>query len=336
MRRAVRGVPESRVRAGGDAVLHRFAAWQTPFSVVSGLMPGVLVLVFATDLIVGHEGANRTQILWWIVLFGIATTLPFALGRRYPAWLGLVMVAFYAGWITYFIVWVNHVHAHISALLELPMVALYLGWFFRPGIGRPFMFVCVVAVIVAVSLNPEVAGPGIPSWITTGYAIMIAGLGFEGGVFIRRVADARLERDELTGALNRRGLDRLARLTASRAARRDVQLTCVVIDFDHFKEINDSAGHAAGDTALRDTVLHWMSHMNRSDLIARTGGDEFVIILHCCTEDGRMLVEEVQRSSPHPWSYGISAFPSGDTLDRAIARADEHLYRARGNRRRNA
>lgn len=336
MRRTPGGRPEFRLRAAAEVAVKRFVAWQTPFSVVSGLMPGVLVIVFMSDYFVGHEGVNRPQILRWVLLFGVAAVIPFLLGRRYPGWLGLLMVGIYAGWITYFIVLVNHVHAHVSALLELPVVALYLGWFYRPRIGRPFMLACVVAVIVAAILNPEIAGPGVPPWITTGYAVMIATLGYEGGVFVRRMADVRLEVDELTGALNRRGLERRTRVATRSAAREGTPLSCVVIDFDRFKELNDTAGHAAGDSALRETVVHWIGHMNRSDLIARTGGDEFVIVLHCCPEDARMLVEDVRRASPHPWSYGIAAFPPGETLDGAIARADEHLYHAREDRRREA
>lgn len=332
MTREVRSRPETSLRAAAETVWRRFYLWQTPFSFVSGLMPMVLVIVFLVDFVVGHEGANRPQIARWMILFGVATVVPFVMGRRFPRWLGLVMVGVFAVWIFYFIVFVPHTHAHISAMLELPVVALYLGWFYPPRSGRSLMLACVAAAIIATVLNPGMGGDGISRWTVTGYAVLIAGIGFEGGILVRRMADVRLERDELTGALNRRGLVRRSSIVLRDAARTGSPISCVVIDFDDFKRLNDTEGHAAGDAALRESVIHWVKHLGRNDLIARTGGDEFVILLHRAEQETRLLVDEIRSDAPHPWSVGIAERRPWERLDGVIARADERLYAFREER----
>lgn len=119
--------------------------------------------------------------------------------------------------------------------------------------------------------------------------------------------------DPLTGAANRKALDlRLARLFDGLPGSLPAEL--VVIDLDHFKPINDSGGHAAGDAMLK-AVAQAISHCVRAgDLVVRTGGDEFALLLEQCTHDAALRVAESVRAAIGgivlPWgqhSYSVGA-----------------------------
>jgi len=92
-------------------------------------------------------------------------------------------------------------------------------------------------------------------------------------------AERRAQTDALTGVLNRRSL--LERLEAAclRARARDLPIALLFIDLDHFKQINDSYGHAAGDACLRAIIDPIQAELRQSDVIGRFGGEEFVVIL---------------------------------------------------------
>jgi diguanylate cyclase (GGDEF)-like protein len=85
--------------------------------------------------------------------------------------------------------------------------------------------------------------------------------------------------DALTGALNRRALEEVALREASRSIRHGNPLCMIVMDIDEFKQINDARGHAAGDAVLRALVVQVKAMLRLNDLIARTGGEEFTILL---------------------------------------------------------
>jgi two-component system, cell cycle response regulator len=84
--------------------------------------------------------------------------------------------------------------------------------------------------------------------------------------------------DFLTGWHNRRYLNARLKEELSRSQRQGTNLTCLVIDLDHFKQINDKHGHLAGDAALREAALRVDAHIRGSDAAARFGGDEFVVL----------------------------------------------------------
>ena len=92
-------------------------------------------------------------------------------------------------------------------------------------------------------------------------------------------AERRAQTDALTGVLNRRSL--LERLDAAclRAQARGLPISLLFIDLDHFKQINDSYGHQAGDACLRAIIEPIHAELRQSDVIGRYGGEEFVVIL---------------------------------------------------------
>lgn len=157
------------------------------------------------------------------------------------------------------------------------------------------------------------------------------------------VADLALL-DDLTGVGNRRQL--LARLTeeCARSGRSGEPFTLLVIDLDGFKAINDTHGHAAGDACLQHFALMAQTRLRPGDMLARTGGDEFCIVLPTSTlREGAMIarrVVEVCRADaeqcagqdiPIAVSVGVAQWTREIGLhpDRLIAAADHALYDAK-------
>ncbi len=149
--------------------------------------------------------------------------------------------------------------------------------------------------------------------------------------------------DSLTGASNRGQFMRFGESEWSRAARFDHPLTVMLLDIDHFKKINDTYGHEAGDDALRAISAACRKSLRRQDLWARLGGEEFAVML-IETEAGeaRLMAERLRKAVSKlqikskgqtfgmTTSIGIAqANVAGETLEDALRRADEALYRAK-------
>ncbi|HXT16972.1 MAG TPA: diguanylate cyclase [Gemmatimonadaceae bacterium] len=164
-----------------------------------------------------------------------------------------------------------------------------------------------------------------------------------------RRLEALATTDPLTRVLNRRAL--LDRLTAEvdRARRFESALTLLLLDVDHFKQINDTAGHLAGDSVLRQLGALLEDAVRKVDVVARYGGEEFVVILPETSNDGATIFAErlreriegqafdvsVDRPVHLTVSIGIATFPSPriTSTEDLFARADEALYRAKSGGR---
>jgi diguanylate cyclase (GGDEF)-like protein len=134
--------------------------------------------------------------------------------------------------------------------------------------------------------------------------------------------------DYLTGLLNRSGFLTAALRERALANRTGAPLTVAVIDLDNFKQVNDRAGHAAGDQLLAALGRQWREHMRPSDILARHGGDEFVLLLPGTTHrEAEAVLERLHGEEQLiAWSIGISEWEIGESLDSPLARADRHLY----------
>jgi diguanylate cyclase (GGDEF)-like protein len=159
-----------------------------------------------------------------------------------------------------------------------------------------------------------------------------------------REAHDRIEqlsrKDALTELTNRRWLDEILHGEAERARRYDVPFCVVMIDLDHFKDVNDTFGHAVGDQVLIAVARALESSARMSDVVARYGGEEFLALLpNSAVEQAWVLAERMRagvrgiplpfRSEPMTASFGVAQWRPDDTVAGLVDRADEALYRAK-------
>ncbi|PKN96486.1 MAG: hypothetical protein CVU43_20455 [Chloroflexi bacterium HGW-Chloroflexi-5] len=150
--------------------------------------------------------------------------------------------------------------------------------------------------------------------------------------------------DPLTGLANRRQLLQRLDVEISKARRHGYPLSAVMIDIDHFKSINDTFGHDGGDRVLAGVAQTMRSMCRKEDIVARFGGEEFVLILPFspaastleCAERIRKAIQNTSFegiSSQVSASFGVTLFSPDDTQDSFLKRADDALYKAKASGR---
>jgi diguanylate cyclase len=148
--------------------------------------------------------------------------------------------------------------------------------------------------------------------------------------------------DQLTGALNRRGLDDALAREAARADRNVAPLCIALIDLDNFKNLNDRFGHQAGDCALVHLVAMVRDVVRSHDFIGRYGGEEFMLVLPASRiEEGATVVKRLQQALaarplvwdgahlPLTFSAGVAERSHGEKEPSLIGRADAAMYQAK-------
>lgn len=158
-----------------------------------------------------------------------------------------------------------------------------------------------------------------------------------------RAAEQRAFKDELTGTNNRRAFFEQGNAIHEHAVRHNRPYSVIMLDIDHFKHINDTFGHAAGDAALQAVADTVDAIARASDVAGRFGGDEFALCLpDTGVDEGGILAERIRRAiagKETPWggdpltvtrSIGIAKYQEGDvSVDTTLIRADDALYRAK-------
>lgn len=212
------------------------------------------------------------------------------------------------------------------AAFAYPWIAIYAAHFFprRAVIAQGVLISVGLAVGLLLSGLPQVAIYWVVVTVTI-WSICIL-LGNLSESLRRQVAT-----DPLTGLLNRSGFLTGALRERALADRTGAPLTVAVIDLDDFKEVNDREGHAAGDELLRILARQWRGRIRPGDILARHGGDEFLLLLPSTGSGGAeaALQRLCRPEDPVGWSTGISEWLPGESLDAALARADHRLYEAK-------
>jgi two-component system, cell cycle response regulator len=153
--------------------------------------------------------------------------------------------------------------------------------------------------------------------------------------------------DGLTQVFNRRYFEDAIERELSRARRYTRPLSLVMIDIDHFKKINDSFGHLAGDAVLKEVASTIRTRTRREDVLARYGGEEFALLLpEVDVKGGAQLAEKVRKLvEKHTFTFDGEAIPvslsagvatvlkKSDDSHELIRRADEKLYEAKSSGR---
>lgn len=160
--------------------------------------------------------------------------------------------------------------------------------------------------------------------------------------------------DSLTGVYNRRYIDRRLLEEIARARRQNYCISCMYIDIDHFKLVNDTHGHQGGDEVLREVATRIRTELRRSDALGRFGGEEFVVLLIDANLDSATFVAERIRASiagtmfdlpgsAQAWvsvSIGVASLEADAALlpietvaQQLVAHADQALYQAKADGR---
>lgn len=149
--------------------------------------------------------------------------------------------------------------------------------------------------------------------------------------------------DSLTNIFNRRYLDKTIEAELQRAKRYNHPLSCILIDIDYFKSVNDEFGHQSGDQVLETFALLLKNNIRNTDTLGRWGGEEFLIICPEIAIDNACHVAETLRVKieavdfidigNRTASFGVSEYRPGDTKEMLVSKADKALYTAKVNGR---
>jgi diguanylate cyclase (GGDEF)-like protein/PAS domain S-box-containing protein len=152
---------------------------------------------------------------------------------------------------------------------------------------------------------------------------------------LRRLATT----DPLTGAFNRRYLMQVMETEISRAERHHRPLSLIMFDLDHFKRINDEFGHDQGDAVLKGMAAIGRERLRHSDIFARWGGEEFMILAPETAMPQALALAETLRAGLRQWSiadigtvtasFGVTQYRPGETVDQWLKRVDDLVYQVK-------
>lgn len=324
-------------------LLYGAAGW---FFLVGAALSAGSAVVFRRGLAPLDRGPNTV----WTVAFccagaaGVAG-LVLLIGRHRLAERYAVAVPFLAVVLIGLPMLWSRVMTPTGAVLMLWPV-LYSNCLLTEAITWATTFACVLVLVGSSFVDPQLG--------LTDYSPMAATLLLTGLVIItlqRRVSAllAELGRqastDPLTGLANRRTLLETLRREVAEHGRRQATLSLLMIDIDRFKRLNDTAGHSAGDEALRRVARLLQRETRAGDLTARHGGEEFtVVMVDCVLADAavradslRARIESDSRRWPHAITVSIGVAQllpdSGLGVAGLITTADDALYAAKRNGR---
>lgn len=157
----------------------------------------------------------------------------------------------------------------------------------------------------------------------------------------RQLLDELVNQDPLTKLLNRRGLDIQLHAFSQGKSSEDNRFSLIYVDLDNFKLVNDTLGHEQGDDLLLDISEQLLLQLRDNDVLARVGGDEFVILLPAlaklpvcqdiaerCQKAVESVAKRLPTAIPVSASFGISLYPDdGKNAKELIANADEQMYK---------
>lgn len=223
---------------------------------------------------------------------------------------------------------------------------LHSAWFIGRRAGVFISFLCVLLWFwTHYILMPETTGAFVPYWnalARLGIFLIVTYIISIQSALKRALENERLRSrtDFTTGALNSRAFNEMADVELRRARRYDRPLSLAFLDLDNFKAVNDDFGHNVGDILLRKVVETIRTHIRASDVLARVGGDEFVILFpETGAASATAVVEKLQMAFtnemekegwPVTMSIGVITctgfYPA---LDEILSKADALMYEAK-------
>jgi diguanylate cyclase len=319
-------------------LIKRVDPWGDPLApyrqrIMYGLATAAVVLLmpFSINAYVRGNTGLGTGILCAVLILGI-DAIAIYLRRRPPIPLILLLVPITVGMAISL-----KIQGFFGALWSYPTVLL-----FTFALSRRMANVCNVLLLLIISaLVYHYIGLDytIRFSATLTLTILLANIILSIVIDLHRRLIDQANVDPLTGAFNRRHLERCLAETIERQRRTSAPASLLLIDIDHFKRINDDFGHAAGDGVLRAVVELIQGRSRRLDLLFRIGGEEFMLLLPDTRESAAAILAEDLRASidaSRPIeaarvsvSIGVSELRPGETMDSWMKHADEALYAAK-------
>ena len=171
------------------------------------------------------------------------------------------------------------------------------------------------------------------------YAMVATATDITADVDLTHAYEKMATTDRLTGLVNRRGLERAIHHELLRLRRYQTPISFVLFDIDHFKNINDDHGHVAGDEVLRQVASAIALSVCETDLVARWGGEEFLVVLPATAHTGALICAEKIRVAvasvgdkvgfPVTISGGVYQPGPGESISDLLTHADARLYEAK-------
>lgn len=305
---------------------------QTDLSLATIVFYGAgALLVFLSGVLFRSSGINSIWILGMIGGFSILISgLVFLLGSRFTLNAAMVMMTLNSVILVVLTVMTRSVLGAMSNGMYFIIIFIFAIWFFPILSARIIVYSSLAAYLTVVLIRFE---PHVYSLVI---AIVLSTV-LVGEVIYRfkKGLDTNILTDLLTGAWNKRGLDRVMSVEISNARRSGNPLTVMFIDIDGLKKLNDSKGHREGDRLLREFVETVSKKTRPRDSLARLGGDEFVLVLPDTTEhQGVAIGEKLREQCQCAWSFGVAQLDPEESADDLTNRAD--LKMLQDKRRRKA
>lgn len=276
-----------------------------------------------------------TSVIGMLIMFGVNTYFTVrSRDTRLPMGIFVVALTFAVG-VSLVERGVIGVFWTFPAVLFINFLAF--GWLAR--IYTAVFLICISAVMLFV-LDLEISSRAITGLVVTVLITNIF-LGMIDQLQQRLVEQAGV--DPLTGALNRREMDVSLQDAIERKRRTNTPASLLLFDIDRFKSVNDTFGHAVGDSVLSEFVASIQSRARHLDKLFRLGGEEFMLFLPDTALSGAAILAEELRLLIYRTKFldarvitisiGITELDHGETIDEWIKRGDDALYRAKGQGR---
>jgi diguanylate cyclase (GGDEF)-like protein len=307
---------------------------------VAAALFGAASAISAISIVAPHQPQLETEGLAFVVAGGaLLTAILLTVGERLPRWTVHLWTAGGTALVSFGLLFNGERNGGAAGGDEMYYlwVTLYAAYYLgRWATAAHLGLVAAAYTATLVAIDPGPIGPS--RFLTT------VGLATGSSVVVRLLSE-RVERlvaelrhaaatDPLTGLLNRRAVGERIGHELARARRTGEAFATLLIDVDHFKQINDRDGHAAGDDALVGLARMLTHELREIDTVARLGGDEFGVILPATGVAGALATaERLRERSDVPISVGTAVYGvDGHTATELARAADAALYDAKRRR----
>jgi diguanylate cyclase (GGDEF)-like protein len=326
------------------------AAGNSPSSLTMGRIAGTLFWIGTAMTVIGlllpHSPDVDVEGFWVIAaVTAVGGALLFRYAGRLPLWSYFWWMLLGSVIVTVSLYFNGERYGARSAGNQVlyVWVALYAGYFFsRRALAAQLAAIAALFGGVLLLIHPGSVGPTrwlITSGMVAAAAAIVHLLRLRNDELVQRLS-AAARTDALTGLMNRQGFDECLARELDRSRRTGRPVALVIADIDHFKEINDRLGHAAGDAALRIVAASARQITRGADTLARIGGDEFAAILpETDAQEAFHLAERLRGGIAGAQPQGERIFTlslgiaeserDGLTLDMLTGGADRALYEAK-------